>query len=221
MTLRNALLTAYVAALATGAVFYYRWAWQQRRAAVLATPPESHAVLAASSSSSPGEARRRPAAARLGLPIAGLKEADILDTFHQARGDPARGGEARTHEATDIMAPRGTPVVAVDEGRIVKLFLSKPGGITVYQFDATETRCYYYAHLDRYAPGLTEGMRVRRGDLLGYVGSTGNASPDAPHLHFAILELGPEKQWWRDTRPINPYPSLLDAVRGGGSSQNR
>ena len=93
---------------------------------------------------------------------------------------------------------------AVEDGHIQKLFTSKAGGLTIYQFDPTGTFTYYYAHLDRYADGLGEGQLVKRGDVIGYVGSTGNASPDAPHLHFAIFRLGPEKQWWKG-EPINPY----------------
>ncbi len=85
-----------------------------------------------------------------------------------------------------------------------------PGGITAYQFDQQGRLAYYYAHLDRYADGLKEGMALRRGDLIGYVGSTGNASPDAPHLHFAVFVLGPEKQWWKGD-PVNPYPALRNA----------
>jgi len=116
-----------------------------------------------------------------------------------------------SHEALDIAAPRGTPVRAVDDGRIAKLFRSVPGGITVYQFDPSARFAYYYAHLDRYADDLREGATVRAGDVIGYVGTTGNAPPDAPHLHFAIFRLGPERQWWRGTA-INPYPVLRDAV---------
>ena len=110
------------------------------------------------------------------------------------------------------MAPRGTPVLAVDSGTIRKLFTSKAGGFTVYQFDNDELYCYYYAHLDRYAEGLTEGKPVQRGDLIGYVGSSGNAKPDAPHLHFAIFLLGPGKRWW-EGKAINPYPILIQAVK--------
>jgi murein DD-endopeptidase MepM/ murein hydrolase activator NlpD len=121
--------------------------------------------------------------------------------------EQGRDGGQRGHEAIDILAPRGTPVMAVDDGRIVKLFLSKPGGITVYQFDPTGQFAYYYAHLDRYADGLAEGQTVRRGSVIGYVGSTGNASPEAPHLHFAIFRLGPKKQWWKG-EPINPFRYL-------------
>jgi peptidoglycan LD-endopeptidase LytH len=103
------------------------------------------------------------------------------------------------------MAPRHTPVRAVEGGRIQKLFTSKAGGLTIYQFDPTDTFTYYYAHLDRYADGLREGQTVRRGDVIGYVGSSGNASPNAPHLHFAIFRLTPERKWWKG-EPINPYP---------------
>ena len=136
------------------------------------------------------------------IPVEGADEDDLRDTFADARGS------GRAHEALDIMAPRHTPVLAADDGVIAKLFNSQGGGgITIYQFDPTETYCYYYAHLDRYASGLKEGQRVRRGDVIAYVGSTGNASPDAPHLHFAIFRLGLERQWWKG-EPINPYPVL-------------
>jgi peptidoglycan LD-endopeptidase LytH len=138
------------------------------------------------------------------LPVQGVTPAQLTDTYNDLRGG------TRIHEALDIMAPRGTPVLAAVDGRVEKLFTSAQGGITLYQFDATRTYCYYYAHLERYAPGIAEGQVLRRGQLLGYVGSTGNASPDAPHLHFAIFLLGPEKQWWKGA-PVNPYPLL----RGG------
>lgn len=136
----------------------------------------------------------------LDIPVAGVAADELRDTFADARG-------SRRHEALDIMAPRHTPVRAAEDGRIVKLFTSAAGGLTIYQFDPTETYTYYYAHLDRYTAGLEEGQAVRRGDVIGYVGSTGNASPDAPHLHFAIFRLTPEKQWW-EGEPINPYPVL-------------
>lgn len=138
-------------------------------------------------------------------PIDGLKSEDIHDTYNDVRG--AR----RRHEAVDMMAPRGTPVYAVTSGKVAKLFVSKPGGLTIYQFDATEKYCFYYAHLAAYAAGLTEGREVRAGDLVGYVGSSGNAREDSPHLHFAIFELGPNKEWWEGV-PINPYKYLLHAA---------
>jgi murein DD-endopeptidase MepM/ murein hydrolase activator NlpD len=134
----------------------------------------------------------------LKIPVDRIEEDDLRDTFSDSRN-------GRLHEALDIMAPRHTGVRAVEDGRIAKLFSSKAGGITIYMFDPSETFCYYYAHLDRYARGLEEGQQVRRGDLLGYVGSTGNASPTAPHLHFAIFRLTSERQWWKG-EPINPYP---------------
>lgn len=133
------------------------------------------------------------------IPVASVQASDLQDTYLQARG-----GGAREHEALDIPAPRGTPVFAVEAGRIVKKFTSKPGGLTVYQFDEAREFSYYYAHLDGYAEDLREGMWVRKGQVIGYVGSTGNATPEAPHLHFAIFRLGPELQWWRGT-PINPF----------------
>lgn len=135
------------------------------------------------------------------LPVAGVQTTQLVDTYTQSRS----GG--RSHDAIDILAARGTPVYAVEDGRIAKLFLSKPGGITLYQFDPSERLAYYYAHLDGYADGIAEGKMLKRGDLIGYVGSTGNADPSSPHLHFAIFALGPEKKWWQGTA-INPYPLL-------------
>lgn len=138
---------------------------------------------------------------KLMVPVDGMQLTQIHDTFDQPRGTE------RHHEALDIMAPKGTKVVAAADGKLVKLFTSKPGGLTVYQFDPTEKYAYYYAHLDRYADGLQEGAELKRGDLIGYVGVTGNSDPNAPHLHFAVFELTPEKQWWKGT-PVNPYPLL-------------
>ena len=141
------------------------------------------------------------------LPVQGVSAQQLTDTFHETRGGN------RPHEALDIIAPRGAPVLATDDGRIVKLFKSVPGGLTIYQFDPSESFAYYYAHLDGYATGVAEGKQVKRGELIGYVGTTGNANPATPHLHFAIFELGPEKRWWKG-KAINPYP-LLTAQRAG------
>ncbi len=138
-------------------------------------------------------------------PISGLALADLRDTFEEVHN-------GHRHEAIDIMEPRGTPVHAVVSGTIRKLFLSKPGGNTIYQFDETGAYCYYYAHLDGYVDGLREGMRVERGDVIGFVGSTGNADERTPHLHFAIFELGLERLWWKG-KAVNPYPVLVDAVK--------
>jgi murein DD-endopeptidase MepM/ murein hydrolase activator NlpD len=134
----------------------------------------------------------------LTLPVEGLERESLRDTFNEERGADRR------HEALDILAPRDTPVRAVEDGTVAKLFLSVPGGITVYQFDPGSTYAYYYAHLARYAEGLKEGAAVARGQTLGYVGTTGNAPPGTPHLHFAIFKLTDEKQWWRGLA-IDPY----------------
>jgi murein DD-endopeptidase MepM/ murein hydrolase activator NlpD len=133
------------------------------------------------------------------IPVAGVSASQLSDTFNQARDNDHR------HEALDIPAAKGTYVLAVADGKVVKLFESKPSGLTIYQFDVSEKFAYYYAHLDRYAEGIKEGAILKRGDLIGYVGATGNAV--TPHLHFAIFELGPEKQWWKGTA-INPYTLL-------------
>lgn len=135
----------------------------------------------------------------LQIPVEAVKSPQLTDTYEQARDKGAR-----SHEALDIMAARGTPVRAVEDGKVAKLFLSVPGGITVYQFDPGNQFAYYYAHLDKYAEGLKEGAAIRKGQVIGYVGTTGNAAANAPHLHFAIFRLGAERQWWKGT-PINPF----------------
>lgn len=133
-------------------------------------------------------------------PVQGMRREDLVDSF-------ADGRAGHLHEAIDIMAPRNTPVLAVEDGRLAKLFWSVRGGNTIYQFDPGTTYAYYYAHLERYAEGLREGDQLRRGQVIGYVGSSGNADVNAPHLHFAIFLLTPEKHWWQGT-PINPYEVL-------------
>jgi murein DD-endopeptidase MepM/ murein hydrolase activator NlpD len=162
-------------------------------------PPQPAPLPADAAAQTPPEASM----AKLMVPVDGVKYAQLSDNFDQPRGTE------RHHEALDIMAPTGTKVFAVADGKVAKLFNSKPGGLTVYEFDATEKFAYYYAHLDRYADGLKEGAPLKRGDLIGYVGATGNANPAAPHLHFAVIALTPEKQWWKGT-PLNPYPLLAD-----------
>jgi murein DD-endopeptidase MepM/ murein hydrolase activator NlpD len=135
---------------------------------------------------------------RLEVPVEGIDRKTLRGSFAEGRG-------GRVHEAIDILAPRGTPVVAVENGRIEKLFTSQRGGLTIYQFDPSRTYCYYYAHLDRYADGLREGQEVTRGQVIGYVGTSGNASPQTPHLHFTIFKLAEDKRWWHGA-PINPFP---------------
>jgi murein DD-endopeptidase MepM/ murein hydrolase activator NlpD len=134
------------------------------------------------------------------VPVAGVDRSAMRDMFNEVRGN-------RRHEAIDILAPRGTPVIATDDGVVKKLFTSKPGGLTVYEFDPDQRFCYYYAHLDRYADGLHEGQLLRRGEVLGYVGTTGNAPKDTPHLHFALIRLNADRRWWQGTY-VNPYPLL-------------
>jgi peptidoglycan LD-endopeptidase LytH len=148
--------------------------------------------------------------AGLAIPVAGVKASQLSDTFTQARA-----GGARAHDAIDIMAPRGTPVVAAAPGRVEKLFDSKGGGgITVYIRSPDGQWVYYYAHLDRYAPGLREGQVVQRGTPLGTVGSTGNANPAGPHLHFAIHRMRPGEQW-HEGSAVNPYPLLAGKKASG------
>ena len=141
------------------------------------------------------------------LPVEGVAARDLRDTFNERRE-----GDTRGHEAIDIAAKTGAPVLAADDGHIEKLFVSKPGGITIYQFDRSGRLAYYYAHLDRYAPGLIEGQQVHRGDVIGYVGASGNANAEAPHLHFAIFRLGPDRQWWKG-EPLNPFGYLGGQTR--------
>ena len=137
-------------------------------------------------------------ARRLLMPVEGYDLARLRDGFRESRG-------TRVHHAIDLMAARGTRIRAVDDGSIRKLLTSARGGISIYQLDADGRYCYYYAHLDRYAPFLTEGKPVRKGEILGYVGSTGNASATAPHLHFAVYKLRDPSRYW-DGTAVNPYP---------------
>lgn len=137
----------------------------------------------------------------LDIPVEGVAPDQLRRSFDEMRG------AARRHEAIDILAPRHTPVRAVEDGTVARLFQSKAGGITIYQFDPGERYCYYYAHLERYATGLREGDRVRKGQVIGYVGTSGNAPKETPHLHFAVFRLTAEKRWWEGT-PIDPYDVL-------------
>jgi murein DD-endopeptidase MepM/ murein hydrolase activator NlpD len=140
-----------------------------------------------------GDIPRRP----LQVPIDGSNVESWKGAFYQQR-------DGRPHEAVDILAPRNTPVHAADDGSIAKLFVSKAGGNTIYQFDPDGRLCYYYAHLERYADGLREGQPVSRGQVIGYVGTSGNAPPDTPHLHFAVSQLNADRHWWQG-RALDPY----------------
>jgi murein DD-endopeptidase MepM/ murein hydrolase activator NlpD len=161
------------------------------------SPPPPAALPALVADDAVEELRTR----RLLVPVAGVDPGDLLDSF-----DELRGG-SRRHEAIDILAPRDTPVVAVEDGTVARLFLSEAGGTTVYQFDPTNRFVYYYAHLERYAPGLAEKARVTRGQVIGTVGTSGNAPRDTPHLHFAIFRLTETRRWWEGT-PVDPFDVL-------------
>jgi murein DD-endopeptidase MepM/ murein hydrolase activator NlpD len=172
------------------------------RASAPAGPADARMSAAPSPTATTGDVSR----GRLRVPIDG-------ETIESLRGgfSETRGGGKRSHEAADILAPRNTPVHAVESGTIAKLFTSKAGGLTIYQFDPSGHLCYYYAHLQRYADGVKEGMAVSQGDVIGYVGTTGNAPPNTPHLHFAVFELNADRQWWKG-KAIDPY--LLFKDRG-------
>ena len=140
--------------------------------------------------------------AGVAIPVVGVKASDLSDTFDDARAS------GRRHDAIDIMSPEGAPVIAAADGTIEKLFFSRGGGgITIYERSTDPKWQYYYAHLSAYAPGLHEGQQVKRGQVIGRVGHTGDANASAPHLHFAINSMGPGQRWWQGT-PINPYPLL-------------
>lgn len=160
-----------------------------KHGAVGPIPPESPSMLVQDVS----ELRQR----HLLLPLSNLTKRDLRDSFDETRGN-------HIHEAIDILAPRNTPILAVEDGSVARLWYSVPGGITIYQFDRQQKYEYYYAHLERYANGLKEGDRMKRGQVIGYVGTSGNAPKDTPHLHFTIFRLTDQKHWWEGTA-VNPY----------------
>jgi murein DD-endopeptidase MepM/ murein hydrolase activator NlpD len=139
--------------------------------------------------------------ANLLIPVAGVGPEQLVDTYDAARAN------GRVHDAIDIPAAKDTPVLATANGKIVKLFLSVPGGITIYELDPDNRTIYYYAHLSRYADGLKEGQQVTRGQTIAYVGDTGDAGPGNYHLHFSISIVSDPKRWWTGQN-INPYPIL-------------
>jgi peptidoglycan LD-endopeptidase LytH len=142
---------------------------------------------------------------RLVIPVAGVDSHELRDSYHE----PRSGG--RQHRAIDIAAPRGTPVYAAADGTILRLHQGNLGGISIYQLDADGRTRYYYAHLFRYARGLREGQRVRRGEVIGYVGDTGNAGRGNYHLHFSVAILDDPRRWWEGTN-LNPYPLLKEGI---------
>lgn len=170
-----------------------------------ATPSPSTSPGASPTQQPSTESPATPAASgdasRLLIPVAGVRPEQLSDTYNDARS------EGRVHNAIDIIAPRGTPVLAAADGRVVRLFNSVKGGITLYQLSADEKLVYYYAHLDRYADGLKDGHQARRGETIGYVGDTGNATPGNYHLHFQVYRITDPKHFW-DGENLNPYDLL-------------
>lgn len=170
------------------------------------SPGTTASSPAASSTPTPPVASGAPdansaKAGELIIPVAGVRPEQLQDTFTQSRS------AGRTHNSIDIMAARHTPVLAAADGQIIKLFQSERGGITIYQLGTDNRTVYYYAHLERYADGLTENRFARRGEIIGYVGDSGNAGRDNCHLHFSIWLVNDPKRFW-DGENINPYPLL-------------
>ena len=151
---------------------------------------------------------------QLTVPVAGAEPSRINDSF-----DAARDGGARSHRAIDILAPHGTPVLAADDGIVLRLSTSTLGGITIYASDPAEKIVYYYAHLDRYHAGLAQGSLLARGDTIGYVGTTGNAPKNVPHLHFQVMRMPADPRGYWNGEPINPYPFLREAARRSAAAR--
>ena len=173
-----------------------------------AQAPAPEMVLLASFPVTPPPAATAPGGEKLLIiPVWGVEPGDLHDTFNDARS----GG--RVHDAIDIHAPRGTPVLATTDGEIIKLHSGARGGLSIYQLDADGRTRYYYAHLERYAPGMHEGRRVRRGEVIGYVGDTGNAQPGDYHLHFSIAVLRSRSRWWEGEN-LNPFTILRRSYAG-------
>ena len=195
------IATNMVTAVATAALTSAFWIAAYGNGAQSRAEPQPERAEKATTAKAPQALVLGPTG--LAIPVAGVEPGELVDTYTQARA-----GGARVHDAIDIMAPHGTPVVAAAPGRLEKLFFSKGGGgITAYVRSGDGKWMYYYAHLQDYAPGLKEGQDIARGTPIGRVGSTGNANPEGPHLHFAIHRMQPEDDWHEGTA-INPYPLL-------------
>jgi murein DD-endopeptidase MepM/ murein hydrolase activator NlpD len=211
MRLADRLLTIVITATLTSA------AWIVFGSFYLQSPRavQTKAVPAAAPSPAEGASPVPSAAALPGgsspgglmIPVAGVAPDKLSDNF-----DDVRGGHR--HGALDIMAPRGTEVLAAAPGTVEKLFQSVPGGNTIYIRSPDRTTIYYYAHLDHYADGLKEGQAVQRGQVIAAVGSTGDASDEAPHLHFEIMRTTPQAKWYDSATDIDPYPLLTGKAAG-------
>jgi peptidoglycan LD-endopeptidase LytH len=200
----TALLTAFVTSMFW--IWFYNFVPQPRSEVARSGPvvtvkPENAPPVVVSQ-------QVQVAPSGLAIPVVGIKAEALTDTYDAARG------QGRRHDAIDIMADEGTPVMAAADGTIEKLFNSVRGGITIYERSPDQKWVYYYAHLSAYAPGLAEGQQVKRGQVIGRVGHTGDASAAGPHLHFAINSMAPGERWWNGTA-INPYPLLAGKKASG------
>jgi murein DD-endopeptidase MepM/ murein hydrolase activator NlpD len=166
------------------------------------TPRPASTVTAAGETATLADATAVAHLAGLQFPVAGIDSTRLDDSF-----DDPRDGGVRRHHAIDIMAPRGSAVLAVQDGKILKLANTSKGGTSIYATDLDERFVYYYAHLDRYHEKIYAGRALTRGDTIGFVGTTGNAPRNAPHLHFQVMRMPPDKKYWIG-EPINPYPLL-------------
>jgi murein DD-endopeptidase MepM/ murein hydrolase activator NlpD len=207
------LALALALALACGACARQRLVAPASAPAPAATSSAPRVVLAGAaigrSAVSGAEAVNYILARGMAIPVAGMTMAQLQDTFDEGRSS------GRVHRALDILAPRGTPVLAADSGRVLRMSVNSLGGNTIYAADPLGRVVYYYAHLDAYRTGLAQGATIARGDTLGFVGTTGNAPKDTPHLHFQVMRMPPDGKYW-DGEPINPYPLFLltrDAAR--------
>ena len=197
----TALFTAVLTAVATSAFWIWFYNSVPSKAATVERNGNLVAVEAPKSAPVVVSQQVVVGPSGLALPVVGIKPDQLTDTYDAARG------QGRRHDAIDIMAAEGTPVIAAGDGTVEKLFNSVRGGITIYERSADQKWVYYYAHLSAYAPGLHEGQQLKRGQVIAQVGHTGDASPDGPHLHFAVNSMAPGERWWHGT-PINPYPLL-------------
>jgi murein DD-endopeptidase MepM/ murein hydrolase activator NlpD len=184
--------------------------------------PAAQPVLAGTASSA-ATANKSPAgladldylyARHIVLPVAGADMSKVEDTFN----DPRDGGD-RVHRALDILAPRGTPIISADDGKILRMTTSTLGGITMYTVDPEARLVYYYAHMDHYNDAMSPGRTIVKGDTLGYVGTTGNAPKDTPHLHFQVMRWPTDGKYWNGD-PIDPYEALGGISRGDRAKHN-
>jgi murein DD-endopeptidase MepM/ murein hydrolase activator NlpD len=189
---------------------------REQRQRKVAKGPASAATPESKKTPRPSDGIDPLAGRHLVVPVGGVHPSQLRDTFDDGRGP------GRRHQAIDIMAPRGTPVFAADDGRVAKISSNRGGGLSAYLVDPSGRLVYYYAHLDGYAAGLREGQAIKQGDLIGYVGSTGNAPESAPHLHFAVLLLASERRWWGG-EALNPYAALVggEAVVASSTAEQR